>query len=557
MRCFYCIWALIALYGSYAHAEYSRASDALQAPAAESRGYTVFVRGAPVGREDVTVKASADGFIIASHGRLSGPLDLITRQAEVRYGTDWTAQSLLVEATIKGRDVKIATRFDNGSAVSDVNEGGTPTTKTDKVSPQTIVLPNFFFGAYAALTQQLRTVTEGAELRAYIAPQAEIPVRVKSIGTDRIQTGSITFSVRRYELGFVNPGGELAVQLSADEEGRFIRLTLPAQSLDVVRDDVAASTARTNVYSNPTDEPVNMPGTGFNIAGTVTRPKIQAARLPAVILLAGSSTGDRDGTAAGIPVIGQLAGALADQGFVAVRFDKRGYGQTGGRAESATLTDFAEDARTVVKYLSDRKDIDPRRIAVVGHSEGAMVALLAASRDKRIAAVVSIAGPSTTGAELVLEQQQHVLETMKMSDAERQAKIELQKKIQAAVMSGKGWEDIPPDLRKQADTPWFQSLLTFDPARVIEDVRQPLLIVHGELDRQVPVAHAERLAQLAQQKARSRAVELVTVRGVNHLLVRATTGEVGEYESLPDRNLSPDVAKAIGDWLTKTMRSQP
>src|SRR4030095_11825563 len=131
MRCFYCIRALIALYGSYAHAEYSRASDALQAPSAESRGYTVFVRGAPVGREDVTIKASADGFIIASHGRLSGPLDLITRQAEVRSSTDWPAHSLLVDATIKGRDVKIATRFDNGSAVSDVNDGGTPTTKTD------------------------------------------------------------------------------------------------------------------------------------------------------------------------------------------------------------------------------------------------------------------------------------------------------------------------------------------------------------------------------------------------------------------------------------------
>src|SRR5690606_28528852 len=124
---------------------------------------------------------------------------------------------------------------------------------------------------------------------------------------------------------------------------------------------------------------------GFNLGATITRPRGQnlPARLPAVVLLSGSGANDRNGTAVGIPIIGQIAGALADAGFLVVRYDKRGHEQSGGRAESATLSDFAEDARRVVNWLRDRDDVDPRRIAVVGHSEGAMVALLAASRERR------------------------------------------------------------------------------------------------------------------------------------------------------------------------------
>ena len=114
--------------------------------------------------------------------------------------------------------------------------------------------------------------------------------------------------------------------------------------------------------------------------------------MPAVILLAGAGSDDRDGAAHGVPTLAQLAGALAEAGFLAVRYDKRGFGQSGGRSESATLSDYAEDVRAVVRWLSDRKDVDPKRIAVIGHGEGAWVALLAASRERKLAAVVSLAG---------------------------------------------------------------------------------------------------------------------------------------------------------------------
>jgi pimeloyl-ACP methyl ester carboxylesterase len=524
---------------------------AAQAPPADARAYLVFFRGSAIGREDITVRTEAGDLVISGTGRLSPPLDILTKRAEVRYGADWSPRSMEFEGVANLREQVVKISFANGEAHVDATVAGKPLSKVDKVSPQTLVLPNGFFGFHEALARRLATVTPPAELPAYIAPQAEIRIKVKSVASERVQTGTRTFDVRRYALAFANPGGDLDFQLTADALGKLIRITIPAQALDVVRDDVAASTSRTQIYSNPGDEPISIPASGFNIAATVTKPKAVADRYPAVVLLSGAGAGDRDGVAAGVPMLGQIAGTLADAGFLTVRHDKRGYGQTGGRAESATLADFAEDTRAVVRYLDKRKDVDPKRIVVLGHSEGAWVGLLAASRDDKIAGVISIAAAATTGGELVLEQQRHALDQMKLPDTERQAKIELQKKIQAAVVSGKGWEGIPPEVRKQADTLWFQSLLMFDPAKVIKDVEQPILILHPELDRQVPMAHADKLAELA-KKSDSKSVEVITVRGVNHLLVPATTGEVGEYGSLADRNVSRDVTKAITDWLAKT-----
>jgi pimeloyl-ACP methyl ester carboxylesterase len=548
MPVLYCIWALLLLAAVPAAAQQARAPQAAEG----ATGYTVFLRGQPIGREEVTVQRTAAGATtIVSQTRLGPPVNLVTRRAEVRYRADGSAESVSISAQLNGVDVELETTFENGVATTKGKEGPQQIAKSDPVSAETIALPNLMFGVYEAIGRRLTTAKPGDELRAYVVPQAEIAIRYTAMTTQRMQTGTSTFEVRRYELVFVQPNGDLAVTLGVDDRGSLVSVNMPAQALDVVRDDLSSPTARTLTYSNPGDEQVTIPATGFNLGATLTRPRAAATpRLPAVILLSGSGAPDRDGIAAGIPTLGQLAGALADAGFLAVRYDKRGYGQSGGRAESATIADYAEDARSVFNWLRNRKDVDAERIALVGHSEGAWVALLAASRERRIAAVAAIAAPGTTGAELVLEQQRYLLDQAKAAD--REDKIKLQQQINAAVISGKGWEGVPENVRKQADTPWFQSLLTYDPARVIGNVRQPLLLVHGALDQQVPVAHVDRLAELARKEGRSRSVEVVTVRGVNHLLVPAITGHVSEYGTLEDRTVSKDVTMAVASWLQKT-----
>jgi hypothetical protein len=528
-------------------------------PTTTTYGYTVFVRGTLVGREEVTVRTSADGITITGKGRLSGSLDIVMERAEVRYRRNWTPERFELEATVNGGPASLQTVFESGTAVTSGTDGGQRIDRTDMISSpsQTVVLPNVFFGSYEALTRRLATSPVGEEFAGFVRAGNLVALRLTSAAAERVQISTSAFNVRRYTLTLADTRGATTVNLYADENGSLLRVSMPAIGLDVMREDLASSTARTVVYSNPSDEAVNIPSTGFNLGATITRPASATpapTRLPAVILLSGAGIDDRDGVVAGVPVIGQIAGALADAGFLTVRYDKRGYGQSGGRAESATLADHADDAVAVFRWLGSRTDIDRDRIAVIGHNEGAWTALLAATRERRIAGVATLAAPSTAGTERVLEQQRHALEQMNLPPAELVSRIELQTRINAAVISGRGWEGIPPETRKQADTPWFQSLLMFDPARVIKDVRQPFLIVHGELDAQVPVSHADRLAELG-KGSRSRAVGLVAVRGVNHLLLPAITGEVSEYASLEDRTVSKDVTTAISAWLTKTFAS--
>ena len=541
---------------------HAQAPDAPQPSSRTSRGYTVFLAGAVVGREDVTVESTAEGFIISGQGRLSGSQDVVIRRVEVRYSRDWTPSAYELEATVNGGDTGISTTFSNGAAVTKGVDGGQPVDQTDKVAPRVVVLPNVFFGSYEALTRRLVATQTEKEFPTFVGPAAQGLLRLTNASVEQMQIGTATFNIRRYEFLYAGPRGMAVVHVYTDDTGSLLRVNIPAQRVDVMRDDLSSATSRTILYSNASDEAVTIPATGFNLGATLTWPRgMKSAdgpattRAPAVLLLAGAASNERDGVVGGVPVLGQLAGALADAGFVAVRYDKRGHGQSGGRAESATLGDQAEDALAVVRWLANRRDIDRDRIAVVGHNEGAWAALLAASRERRIAALVTIAAPSINGSERVLEQQRHVLERMDIPPAERVAKIELQSRINAAVMSGRGWEALPPEVRKQADTPWFQSFLMFDPARVIRDVRQPVLFVHGELDAEVPVSHLDRLGELAQKEGRSRSVAVVAVRGVNHLLTPAVTGEVAEYASLPNRNVSADVTKAIAEWLTKTFQS--
>jgi hypothetical protein len=226
---------------------------------------------------------------------------------------------------------------------------------------------------------------------------------------------------------------------------------------------------------------------------------------------------------------------------------------SGGRDEAATISDFADDARAAVKFLTGRKDVDAKRIAMVGHSEGGIVAMLSAAKDKRIAAVALVATPGITGAELNIEQVTHALDRSSASPADKQRTVDLQKQIQRAVLTGTGWEPLAA-YRRQADTPWFQSFLAFDPAAVMRDIRQPLLIVQGELDTQVAPSNAARLEALAQQRKSQAAVQVVRVAGVNHLLVPAATGEVDEYPTLKDKRVSAEVSKAIVTWLQTTLR---
>ena len=523
-------------------------------PDAGATNFTIFLRGAPIGSEQIAVSRTATGWTIASSGRLGAPIDVVARRLQVRYTQEWRPIEFTLDGTVRGQPQTLRTSVEGTTAKSQMSIAGQASEKSDAIDAAALLLlPNSFFGPYEALAARLRTATPGTEIPAYLVPQATMTIRTGESVPEQIQTASRVVSARRTHVTLVLPSAQLDADLWTDDTGRMIRFSLPAQSLEVVREDIAAVSARSLSISRPNDEPITIPGNGFLLAGTLSRPgQTTEAKLPAVVLVGGSGPADRDGLVYGIPVLGQLAGALADAGSMVVRYDKRGIGQSGGRAESASLNDYAEDVRAAIKMLENRKDVDLKRIAVVGHSEGGLVALIAASKEKKIAAVGLIATPGIAGADIVLAQQQRLLNRMSISAEEKQAKVDAQKKIHEAVISGKGLELLPPDVRRSVDNAEFQSLLVSDPTKLVAAVRQPLLIVQGELDTQVEPMNADRLESIARARKNAPPPDVVKVPGVNHLLVPATTGEVDEYGSLKDKQVSRQVTDAIVTWLKKT-----
>jgi pimeloyl-ACP methyl ester carboxylesterase len=529
----------------------------LSSAASAQDSYRVFLQGVPLGTEQVSVVQDTEGWTITSTGQLGAPLDIVTRQLKIRYDPEWKPIEAAIDGTVRNQVFALRVAMEGSDAKTHLFQGGQSVDKTDTITGDTILLPNPFFAGYAALAQRLRNANAGATVRAFIPGQAVIDIPVGASTTEQIQTVNGLVVARRTLIKLPAAGTQMDAEVWADSTGRFLRLTVPAQTLDVVREDLASVSSRVVAISRPNDEAVKFGSNGVTLAGTISKPKGgSSGKLPAVVLVSAIGIGDRDSVVSGIPIMGQTADALADAGFLVLRYDKRGAGQSGGRPDTASLADYAEDLRAAVRYLGDRKDVDSKRIAVIGHGEGGAVALIAAEKDGRIDAVVLAAANGVTGSELVLAQQRHVLERSQLSAEQKQERIDLQKQINDAVVSGKGLDKLPSSVRRQVDNPEFQSLLTNDPAKVVPKVKQPILIVQGELDTQVEPSNADRLEALAKSRKKDAVSEVVKVPGVNHLLVPAKTGEVDEYASLKDAHVSPAVTGAIITWLKKTLTAR-
>ncbi len=527
------------------------------APVTGEAFFNVFVNGTPVGVERVTLVRTEGGWQIVSSGRFSPPIDLDNRAFRIDYDNEWAPQQMTMDGARYGQAFTVSTTFDGGVATSLIQTGIDRSTAATPVDPAAIVVPDYFFGAFEAMVARLGGAEPGQELPIFIAPQAQITAVVREVRSQQVQTAERLLTAQIYRLTFLDAERPLDVDVWADQDRRLLRLTIPVLGVEVAREDVVRVSTRLTTERHPGATDVRVPASGFSLASTVTTPvgrEMPQDGWPAVLLVPGTASVDRDENLFGVPLFAQLAAGLADEGYLVMRYDKRGAGQSGGRQESAALEDYADDVRTLVRYLDRRDDVDEKRITVAGHGEGGWVGLYAASREKRIDALALLHVPSIRGTELVLEQQRAELDRIQAPAAERVQKIELQRQIHAAVLDEGDWDDIPDNLRLRADTFWFRSFLEFDPAEVMRRTRQPVLILHGELDRQISPHHADRLAELALARRRKEStIQLAKMPGINHLMLRATTGGVEEYSRLSDKNVASEVISVLTDWLARTV----
>jgi hypothetical protein len=203
----------------------------------------VFLRGAVVGSEEVLVSQSPDGWTLRGSGRFTPPIDLAIGYWEARYDSSWRPKELTVNLSSESRKWGVHTVIEGTSAVSEVTQSGEAARQTATVAVDTVLLPNLVFGTYEALAARLAASMPGSALRAFVAPQGEIAIRVDRVTDETIQVPGRTISARRWALKFENPGAPLDIEVWT-EGPRLLRVDIPAQSLNIVRDDIASVSAR-------------------------------------------------------------------------------------------------------------------------------------------------------------------------------------------------------------------------------------------------------------------------------------------------------------------------
>jgi uncharacterized protein len=317
-------------------------------------------------------------------------------------------------------------------------------------------------------------------------------------------------------------------------------------------------------YSAPanasfTAEEVTVAAKGYTLAGTLLLPKNGKRPLPAVITITGSGQQTRDEP---LPMRGlekyrpmrQFAEALASRGIAVLRVDDRGIGGSGGRDTlmTATTSSFADDVRAEVAYLRSRSEIDPKRIALAGHSEGGIIAPMVAANDSQIAAIVLLAGSGKRGDQISMEQLTYVLDkTPGVTPELRKQKLAEEQEIITAVRTGGDLSKYPA----QVSLPWTKEFWTYDPLATIRKVRQPILILQGALDRQITAEQADMLEQAAREGG-NKDVSKQIFPNLNHLFLTAKTGGFDEYSKLETSAIGDDVLKVLGDWLALKLKAK-
>jgi pimeloyl-ACP methyl ester carboxylesterase len=510
--------------------------------------FLVYFRSVLIGRENVSVSRTADGWAVASSGVAGAPFNLVARRVQLRYTPDWKPLELAIDATLGGQPLIGRTTIKDSEAVSVFNEGGKAGERKEALPDNTILLSSAAWAPFEALSQHLSRAAPGTEFSGRTF-QETVDIQVGEARDETFQTSTRVMPARRTAITLFVNNSPLSAEVWSERSGHLLRVSIPSQNLEVVREDIASVAVRHVPISRPNDEVVRVPAVGFSLAATISKPERTGGRMPAVVLVSGSGPTDRDEILFGISIFGELANALADQGVLVVRYDKRGIGQSGGRPEAATLVDYADDVRAVVRMLRDRKDVDKDRITLIGYGEGGPVALVAA-RDGSVAALAMIAAMGVPGHELTMWQARHRAERSGASEDSQKETLDLQERVQAAVLAGKGWEGIPPHIKAQADTAWFKSYLSFKPEIALRDVRKPVLVIQPLLDTETPPFNADQFEAMAgRTKHRQQVIRVVRVPNVNHLLVPAATGEADEYAKLADTRLSSAVVDPLVAWL--------
>jgi pimeloyl-ACP methyl ester carboxylesterase len=309
---------------------------------------------------------------------------------------------------------------------------------------------------------------------------------------------------------------------------------------------------------------------GVKLAGTLTIPD-STGPFPAVLLITGSGSQNRNEEIMGHKPFLVLADYLTRRGIAVLRVDDRGVGGSSAGPPTATSLNLVQDVLGGVAYLKSRKEINPGKIGLIGHSEGGIIAPIAANQSPDVAFIVLMAGSGVKGEDLLLEQGRLLMHANGAGEELIQENAKVQKMLFNVIKSTSDKEAAEKQIREFLSTvnpairdtalsqmnmalsPWMCFFVTYDPRTALLKVKCPVLAINGEKDLQVPPRQNLPAIENALRAGGNKDFKVVELPGLNHLFQTCKTGTVSEYSQI-EETISPTALELIGSWILQHTR---
>jgi pimeloyl-ACP methyl ester carboxylesterase len=309
---------------------------------------------------------------------------------------------------------------------------------------------------------------------------------------------------------------------------------------------------------------------------------------PAVVLITGSGAQNRDEEIAGHKPFAVLADYLSNRGIMVLRVDDRGMGKTSRGPETATTLDFAGDVSVSLDYLKSRPEANPKKLGLMGHSEGGLIAPMLAAGRNDIGFIILLAGPGQKTITLLEEQNAalraavgikpgaiaaytsiyrdmitHIVQAPDITAAEKEATARFAKwrdstnknyvLVTCGVYNDSTAQNFVRSFTAATYSPWMRYFIQANPQVYLEKLHCKVLALNGSKDLQVIAKTNLPAIEAALKKSKSPSYEVKEIPGLNHLFQSCKKCTVQEYGELTE-TFSPTALAIIGDWLSKNVQ---
>lgn len=392
----------------------------------------------------------------------------------------------------------------------------------------------------------------------------------------RYEKDSLFFAVEDFKLDISGKViSEELIEAQINQMGASYSIDLVREQLEaeeVVRPQTPQApfpyTTEDLIFTNQKDD--------VNLAGTLVWPENATDDTPILVFITGSGPQNRDEELTGHSFFWVIADHLGRNGIASFRYDDRGIAESTGDFNTATTSDLARDASSVVSGLASRKQTKDHPIGLIGHSEGGTICPMVVSQNDEVDFVISLAGTGITGLEIIEKQSkamaiaegtppqaaeetqafavalcQVALENDKESDRKKAIEAFLKEQFTPEEIEMSGGIDAMTELYNNLyATDWMREFLKLDPSEYWSKTKCPALILNGTKDTQVEAAANLKAIEYALRRAGNKNYSIRALKDHNHLFQVCKTGGLSEYGQI-ETTVSSETLDIIVAWVNK------